>query len=669
VRYGIRSLHEAINFLALGMMTTNPLHAVEVGSRGVLLTGDRGGHVLLLINGHVVNEPLHGTAFYERGAGIPMELIDRIEVTLGPGSVSHGDSAVLGVIHVITKRAQDFRGIHLIAETELLTSIRGAAGAGIEWSALGLPGELLLEVDYYVQSGPSFDLGPQAYGADAVTGQPKRFLEDGPATGVWGGEATDSYTTRVPSIYAQLRFGPIELNARASAYRRSAPYLHPISAPMGDFNDPNTHQIDQIVGLDLRYRRAVSEALRLRARLYLDFYNASWNNTSSAAEDCPEGQVSGCRRLLVGSSKWGGLEAVGIYDWTGRGAIVTRLGIDGRYRGMESKLNIIDRSTGVSPGSFGEIDESSGLFAIYAEQEARLSSWLKLDGGFRANFGGGFGANLSPRGVVTLLPWQGAALRGIYTEVSRPPTAYERLHADPITRIASPDLTAETARSVEASFEQRFGQQRVFTSAFRSFYTDMVLLSRVTEGELVAARSAGLLAPGASLSTVYRYQNIPSIDVYGASAAYEGTGLDSALRFGVQVTGSYSRRETESGPLPLTVAPQLFGNARVSYDLPGSLPSLALAGYLVGARPADRAFDAGFTPSPHVSPLVEVRATASGSIPWVKGLSYRLSANVALGEGGPYVIGPVQSPTLEQPAAELSPIDHFRTAIGLRYDP
>lgn len=668
-RYGIRSLNEAINFLSLGMVATNPLHAVEVGARGVLLTGDRGAHILLLINGHVVNEPLRGAAFFERGAGIPMELIDRIEVTLGPGSVSHGDTAVLGVIHVITKRARDFNGIHLVAETELLTSLRGAAGAGIEWSAFGWPGELLLEVDYYVQSGPSFDFGPQTYGLDAVTGQPKRFSPDGPSTGVWGGEATESYSTRVPSIYAQLRFGPIELNAHASAYRRSTPYLHPISGVTGDFNEPNNHEIDQIVGLDLRYRRAVTEALGLRARLYLDFYDASRNNTSSAAEDCPEGQPNGCRRLLVGASKWGGLEAGGLYDWTGNRAIVTRFGLDGRYRGMESELNITDRATGVGPPSFGEIEEGSGLFALYLEQEAHLASWLKLDGGVRFDIFSGYGPHFSPRAMAALFPWRGAALRGVYTEISRPPSPFERLHADPTSRIASPDLMPETARSIEASFEQKFGRQRVFVNVFRSFYNDMILLSRVTGEELEAARAAGMLAPGASLGTVHRYRNISSIDAYGVSAAYEGSALGGSLRYGAQATGSYSRRATESGPLPLTVAPQLFGNARITYDFGGSLPAVALAASVLGARPADRAFDAGFSPSPHVSPLIDLRATVSGSLPWVKGLSYRLSAHVAIGEGGPYVIGPVQSATEAEPSAELSPIDRFRTAIGIRYDP
>jgi len=89
-RYGMRSLAEAIDFLGMGLVTQDPLHAVEIGSRGVLITGDYGDHLLVLVDGHVVNEPWNGTAYYEQGLAVPLELIDRVELILGPGSVLYG---------------------------------------------------------------------------------------------------------------------------------------------------------------------------------------------------------------------------------------------------------------------------------------------------------------------------------------------------------------------------------------------------------------------------------------------------------------------------------------------------------------------------------------------------------------------------------------------------
>jgi len=104
-RYGIRSIAEAIDFLGMGLVTQNPLHSVEVGGRGVLLTADFGNHVLLVVDGHVYNEPWDGTAYFEQGAAVPIELIDHIELILGPGSVLYGANAMFGVVNVVTKRA------------------------------------------------------------------------------------------------------------------------------------------------------------------------------------------------------------------------------------------------------------------------------------------------------------------------------------------------------------------------------------------------------------------------------------------------------------------------------------------------------------------------------------------------------------------------------------
>ena len=92
--YGLRTVAEASDVLA----------------RGVLLTKDSGSHFLLMIEGHAINEVSYGTARFDRGAGIPLEMIDHIEVTVGPGSVLYGNNAMLGVINVIIKRGSEGDG-------------------------------------------------------------------------------------------------------------------------------------------------------------------------------------------------------------------------------------------------------------------------------------------------------------------------------------------------------------------------------------------------------------------------------------------------------------------------------------------------------------------------------------------------------------------------------
>src|SRR5262249_33573500 len=128
--YGVRTLADAIAYLSLGVVVSDPLRTPDVGSRGVLLSNDDGKHFLLLVNGHAINDPLYGAARFDEGAGVPMELVDHIEVIVGPGSVLYGSNAMMGVVNVITKRASAYRGAHAMGEWEPGRSYRAGAGAG-----------------------------------------------------------------------------------------------------------------------------------------------------------------------------------------------------------------------------------------------------------------------------------------------------------------------------------------------------------------------------------------------------------------------------------------------------------------------------------------------------------------------------------------------------------
>ena len=62
------------------------------------------GKILLLIDGKEMNEQLYSTI--QLGHEFPVELIERIEVVRGPGSVIYGGNAELAVINVITRGVQ-----------------------------------------------------------------------------------------------------------------------------------------------------------------------------------------------------------------------------------------------------------------------------------------------------------------------------------------------------------------------------------------------------------------------------------------------------------------------------------------------------------------------------------------------------------------------------------
>ncbi|MEZ4233025.1 MAG: TonB-dependent receptor [Polyangiaceae bacterium] len=683
-RYGIRSLDEALDFLSLGMTTSQPLHSVEVGARGVALTIDYGNHVLLLIDGHRMNEPWNGTAYFERGAAIPFELIDRVEVVLGPGSVLYGSQAMLGVVHVVTKRAKDYRGVHLILEggftppSDRDQSLRGfgsdgyfadgggdvrvGAGYGREFRLFDEQAEAVVQLEYYRHSGPVFAFHAQDYGEDSVTGQPKSF---GPRArpGVWGGRAEDSYYTQIPAAYARLYVGDWTVSARGAIYKRATPYLDGIVQDTGNFDDPENHEMDRWLNLDVSRRFALNVRSSVEAKVYADLYDYRWFNRTDAAEDCVEGQLLGCDRLLVGKTRVLGAELQGTHDWDVARTNSTLAGIDARARHVDSVTTLQDHAS-PSRASVGAFDEDNLASAVYLQHTSRLVESLSLNAGVRGDLDPRFGLAVSPRAAVVWAPWQDAALKGIYSQAFRAPSAYERGYSDPNSDLPNPDLEAETVRSVEATFEQRFGYHRIFFGAFRSWWSDMVTLESLEQPDIDVAIAAGQLEPGTD--EAYQYQNLSRIDNWGMNAAYDGALLANALRFGVTLTSAFTRQENDGeAPLLPTVGPQVFGNAHASYALGNELPTFALALQYQGRRLVDEFYEGEFSKRPVVDPAWRLKGTMSGELPGVETLDYRVGATYSFARYSPYAIG--ANVYGSDGPADLAPVPRLTVFAGLHY--
>jgi outer membrane receptor for ferrienterochelin and colicins len=687
--YGIRSLDEAINFLALGMVTSAPLHAVEIGARGVLLTGDYGNHVLVLLDNHPLNEPWNGSAYFDRGLGVPFELIDHIEVILGPGSVLYGSQAMLGVIHVVTKRAADRPGVSLVLEADLgLPTRRSGAliapslsssylerlgpgyrlGAALarEFRAWGEPGAISVGLEYYRQDGPGLELGPQAYGADASTGEPKNF---GPNSlpGTWGGLTRRSYNSEIPAAYARLYWGDWTVSARGAMYRRATPYLGSNVNVTGDFDVSENREIDRWLNLELGYRRTLTRVVDVSVRSYADLYSYHWTNGSSAAEDCFGDAPLGCTQYLVGTGDVLGTDAQLHFTWLPDLRFYTLIGTDSKMRFIASDYDVVDRATNSPLGVQNDNRRADGAISVYAQHSLSPTSWLDLNIGARFDYDERSGSALSPRSALGITPWEGGRLKLIHSEAFRAPSAYELGYADYTTQIQPERLDAETVRSIEASIEHRVGGSRILFGVFRSWWADMIAYTTIDPAALAAAQAAGALDPNIEEATVYT--NIARIDNYGFNGSFEGSSLQRRLRFGLNVTSAFSREDPRDGSEPQrqTVGPSLFGNARVSYELRDPLPTLALAAQYQRRRLADRALDGGFASMPSAPPHLELKLTASGELPSVPGLSYRIGANYAFSKVSPYVIGPLQYAVDETTPYELAPLRRFQVFVGMEY--
>ena len=707
-RYGIKTLAEAIDFLTIGVKTSDNLNGGEIGSQGVLLTGDHNSHFLLLVDGHVMNEPLLGSTWFGVGAGIPLELVDHIEVIVGPGSVLYGSNAMFGLISVVTKRAKDNAGLHLVAESALATSVRAGAGYAQQFSLLGREAELTVHGEYYQQAGPYMVFGPVNTGIDAFTGSPGVNARDGLASGVWGGtRSSNSPFAEVPTVMLRFLVGNVELDYHETHYSHAAP------TGQGNYDDPGTRDTEVRRSVDLKYHRTISASFDLSARLYGDYFSFRDDMIASRGSLCPytndHGQPT-CDFLDQGSAMWAGLEVQTSWDWLHDGRLVTMAGADPRWLSLHSSHDELNVDTGASflaanqqiPG----LAASEATIGAYLQQTWTPMPALHFNGGLRVDTDSRFPAVLVKRLSGNWEAWKNGLLKLAYAEafrapswdesndsaagriaanVSSTPNGEQALVAQPGLSLGTP-LRPETVKSIDASVQQKFGSHRLLVNGFFARWEDMVELNQLSGEQTAAATGNGLTAPAATGTLMTQYQNAGTINNYGINLDIDGSFGFEALHYGLSAT--WARASTSGGQAALAnpgmaqvarndnIAPSFFGNARVAYVCGGSWPTLALATQFMGQRQPDRylVLQSGSTLEPYAPAQVETRLTVSGVVPKVRRLSYRLAADYAVANRGPYTVGPLMvvasSPSriFAQTPPQLIPVDQFRVTLGLQLD-
>src|SRR6266404_6214709 len=107
-RYGHRTLADVLQSVP-GLYITYDRNYSFLGVRGFNL-GDNNNRVLLLVDGHRLNNSLSDSAYLGTEFILDVDLIDRVEIIRGPGSSLYGNNAFFGVINVITRKGGDMTG-------------------------------------------------------------------------------------------------------------------------------------------------------------------------------------------------------------------------------------------------------------------------------------------------------------------------------------------------------------------------------------------------------------------------------------------------------------------------------------------------------------------------------------------------------------------------------
>ncbi len=402
---------------------------------------DFGARILLLINGHRMNDPLYDSAAIMEDFILDLDLIDRVEIVRGPGSTLYGTNAFFAVVNVITKRAEQFTGFEANVEAGSQESRRGRLTFG-KVAADGA--ETILSASGYSSNGntavymPSKDEGPGGFDGILRNGDAEsttRYM----GSHRRGGLAVDGYFVGrgkdTPPAYWTVPWLP-------------------------------RHTYDARAFVEGRYEFALAENATLAARLYYDWYK--YVGTYLYDVGAPEFGVNVDESV---SESVGGELQANWQPWTDHTATA---GFEFRdnYRQMMKNYNTRPFT------SILDIDPETQILGLYLQDEFRPSSRLGITAGVRYDHYDSFGESVSPRLAIVAALDPATTIKLLSGKAFRAPNAnefyYEEFN-DGYAVVRNPDLQPEKISTYEIVGERQFGPKwRGSIAGFYNQATDLI---------------------------------------------------------------------------------------------------------------------------------------------------------------------------------------------------
>jgi len=414
-KYGYLTLAEVLRSVR-GFYTTNDRNYSYVGVRGFARPGDYNTRVLLLLDGHRLNDNIYEQAPVGTESIIDVDMIERVEVIRGPSSSLYGTNAYLAVVNVITRTGRALKGGELSGQV-------GSFSTGVARAAYGRTlqngGDMLLFGGYYDSKG-----------------QDLYFTEyDSPGTNNGRAEGADG--DRYAQFFSRLSTGNFKISAGGSTRTK----VIPTASYFTDFDVDDNQTTDARAFFDLSYDRELSTRTRLVGRFGYDTYRYDG-----------EYVYSGVLLKDYGYGQW----------WTGELQAIHSVG--DRHKviyGAEARINTQQDQGAydVNPAfDYFEDNRTSNIKAVYAQDEIRMGSKALLNVGVRHDSYSTFGGTTNPRLALIYMPTGKTTLKFLYGNAFRAPNAYELYYDDGgLTQKRNLDLEPEEISTQEVVFERSLG--------------------------------------------------------------------------------------------------------------------------------------------------------------------------------------------------------------------
>jgi iron complex outermembrane receptor protein len=444
-KHGYRTLAEVLRSVT-GFFVTYDRNYNYLGIRGFNRPGDFNTRVLLLMDGHRLNDNLYSQAGLGTESLIGVDLIDRIEIIRGPSSSLYGTNAFLGVINVITKRGRDVRGTELSAGIGSYGTRRARATYGDKYSN---------GVELFV-SGLFHD----------SRGQESLYYPEFDDPGTNNGITRNADDDRFPSFFGKLSVRNLTLQGGFVSREKGIP-----TASYGTFFPTDqTRSTDRHAYAFLKYERQINPALNVFGRVYFDhFYYQGDYLYDMSGESPPD--------LVLNRDRSTG-------EWFGMEAKVDRRFLDSHNvsAGIEYRNDFRqDLWNGDVDPEFVYLDDrrASQSVALFLQDEFSIREGLILNAGVRYDHYDSLGSTFNPR-IALLYSVGKTNFKALYGTAFRGPSAYERFYVGTGFK-TNADLDPETIATYEFVVEHALTQyMRATASGY--YYRIDDLISQELDG-------------------------------------------------------------------------------------------------------------------------------------------------------------------------------------------
>ena len=249
-KLGYRTISDVLNGMR-GLDLYKDHSSPRIGVRGYNDPDDYGNRMLLLVDGHRVNDPAYDSAPVGYDSLVDLGLVDRVELVRGPAASVYGANPLFGVVNIVTRRGGSIRGVEASTDFGTFDAWGGRLTYGNEWNGL----ELLLSGSYHASSGMS------EYFVPSLKGSP-----EGNADGIARGyDAEEAY-----NLFGSLNYQGWFLRGAYTNRMKD----DPTGAFGAIFNRLNYAQHERSF-VESGYSGTVGDGWKLDARLYHDTFRYS----------------------------------------------------------------------------------------------------------------------------------------------------------------------------------------------------------------------------------------------------------------------------------------------------------------------------------------------------------------------------------------------------------